>query len=93
MRWVVLGPRGSFSAVACDHLHEGRYGLTEHLVEEATPESDEVAPYDTEFVLEDSFQFSPQCGLIGPGLLFTRMIRFARRVEGVYPGLLLVGRG
>ena len=93
MRWVMLGPRGLFSSAACDYLHEGRYGLTEHLVEETTPESDEAAPYDTEFVLEDSFQFSPQCGLIGPAVLLTRMTRFARMVEGVYPGLLPVGRG
>ena len=93
MRWVVLGPRGSSSAVARDDLHEGRYGLTEHLVEEATSESDEVAPYDTEFVLEDSFQFSPQCGLIGPALFLTRIVRFAMRVEGIYSRILLFGRG
>jgi hypothetical protein len=55
----VLGPRGLFSAVTCDHLHEGRDRLTEHLVEETTSESDEAAPYDTEFVLENSLQLSP----------------------------------
>ena len=89
----MLGPRGLFSAAACDYLHEGRYGLTEHLVEETTPESDEAALHDTEFVLEDSFRLSPRCGLIGPGLLFTRMIRFAWRVEGIYSGLFPFGRG
>ena len=89
----MLRPRGLFSAVACDYLHEGRYGLTEHLVEETTSESDEAAPYDTEFVLEDSFQLSPQRESIGPALFLTRMVRFAMRVEGIYAGLFPFGRG
>ena len=89
----MLGPSGLFSAAACDYLHEGRYGLTEHLVEETTPESDEAALHDTEFVLEDSFQLSPQCGLIGPALFLTRIVRFAMRVEGIYSRILLFGRG
>lgn len=89
----MLGPRGPFSAIACDYLHESRYGLTEHLVEETTSESDEAAPYDTEFVLEDSFQLSPQCESIGPALFLTRIVRFAMRVEGIDSGLLLFGRG
>ena len=87
------GLRGPFSAVACDYLHEGRYGLTEHLVEETTSESDEAAPYDTEFVLEDSFQLSPQCDSIGRALFLTRIVRFAMRVEGIYSRILLFGRG
>ena len=89
----MLGPRGLFSAVACDYLHEGRYGLTEHLVEETASESDEAAPYHPKFVLEDSFQLGPQCGSIGPALFLTRIVRFAMRVEGIYSGLLPVGRG
>ena len=89
----MLGPRSPFSAVACDYLHEGRYGLTEHLVEETPSESDEAAPYDTEFVLEDSFQLRPQCESIGPALFLTRIVRFAMRVEGIHSGLLLFGRG
>jgi hypothetical protein len=88
----VLGPRSPFATVACDYLHEGGYGLTEHLVEETTSESDEAAPYDTEFVLEGSFQLGPQCESIGPALFLTRTVRFARRVEGIYPGLLPFGR-
>ena len=89
----MLGPRGLFSAVACDYLHEGRYGLTEHLVKETTSESDEAAPYDPEFVLEDSFQLSPQCESIGPALFLTGIVRFAMRVEGIYSRILLFGRG
>ena len=67
--------------------------MTKHLVEETTSESDEAAPYDTEFLLEDSFHLSPQCESIGPALFLTRMVRFARRVEGIYSGLLPFGRG
>ena len=89
----MLGPRGLFSTVTCDYLHEGRYGLTEHLVEETTSESDEAAPYHPKFVLEDSFQLGPQCESIGPALFLTGIVRFAMRVEGIYSGLLLFGRG
>ena len=62
-------------------------------MEKTTPESDEAAPHDTEFVLEDSFQLGPQCESIGPALLPTRIVRFTKRIGGIYSGLLLFGRG
>ena len=51
---VACGPRVPFTAVADDYLHDGGYGLTDHLAEETTSKSHDTIPCSAEFLLEGS---------------------------------------